>query len=153
VSIDVRVATTVRKPRAVVASVLFDPRYEPDWRAAVLDAYPVEDKPLRAGARIERVTRFLGVRQTDVAEVLELAPDRFLEIAVFKPFPMKQRLELEGIPEGAIVHLRLRGRLPWWWLPARPLLRTTIRRSAIRDLTNLKRFMESNEYRRLDQDE
>ena len=146
---DIQVASTVRKPRGIVAAVMLDPVHEPDWRHGVLDAVLLDDTPLRAGIRIERLTRSKGLEQTDVAEVLELAPGRFLERVVHKPFWMKIRYDLKGIPEGTIARVRMRGRCPWYYAILGPVVTWRLRQAAIRDLAALKYLLESNDYREL----
>jgi hypothetical protein len=139
----VEVAVTIRRPRSDVAAVMFNPRYDAAWIGAVVAAEPASSEPLRTGATVARITRFLGRRITQRREVVAHAPNRYVELTAAAPLNLRIRYELEGIPEGTIARVRAagtpRGSLRFLARALTPLLR----RAVVRDLGRLKTLLES----------
>lgn len=140
--IDVNAATTIRRLRADVAEVMFDPILQPRWTSTVLETGPL-DGPARQGAHFARVTHRFGRRRREVVEILDHMPNQRLELAVQQPFAMHIAYELQPIPEGTIARIRAHGRVSGPLRLFRPMLRAILRRSIRRDLDALKSLVES----------
>lgn len=140
-SIDVQPEILIRRPRAQVASFMFEPRNDALWTTGVIECRPLTDGPLRAGARVERVVKFLGRRFGYQYEVVA-ADERSVEMTVEQPFPMQIRYELEDAPEGTRVRIRARGDASGFFRLASPIMSRMVRRNITADLTALKKHLE-----------
>lgn len=140
-SIDVQPEILIRRPRAQVASFMFEPRNDALWTTGVIECRPLTDGPLRAGARVERVVKFLGRRFGYQYEVVA-ADERSVEMSVEQPFPMQIRYELEDAPEGTRVRIRARGDASGFFRLASPIMSRMVRRNITADLTALKKHLE-----------
>ena len=96
-STDVRVETTIARPRAVVAAFMFDPRNDAAWTKNVIAVNPRQDGRLRAGARVERTVKFLG-RTFRLRVRSDGGRRRLVEMKVTEPFPVQIRYELADAP-------------------------------------------------------
>jgi hypothetical protein len=142
-TIDVEAALTIRKPRRDVAAVMFNPRYDTAWIGGLVAVHPVPPGPLRHGTRMKRVSRYLGCRFARRLEVVHHVPERAAELTTQKPFPLRWRYELEGIPEGTITRIRAQGGGTGLLRLASPMLSIWLRRGMQRDLLRLKRLLEA----------
>lgn len=140
--IDVQTEVTIRRPRASVAAYMFDPKNDAAWTTGVVECRPLSDGPLRAGARVERVTKFLGRQFAYTYEVVDADLDSFVEIKVDQPFPMRIRYTLEDSPEGTVARIRASGEAGGFFRIAGPLLGRMVRRNIRADLEQLKRQLE-----------
>ena len=140
--IEVQVATTIRRTRSVVASVMFDPRYEVEWVSGVRAVRWLDDGVLRAGSRIERQIRLRGRGCLDVAVVADHVPDRFIEFTAGRALRLRIRYALESIPEGTIARVHAWGEATGGLRLLTPILAALLRRRIIRDLDALKALLE-----------
>jgi hypothetical protein len=145
--IDVEVATTIRRPRAAVALVMFNPDHDTAWVSGVRAARRMDSGDLRFGSQVERHVSFLGRRYTDVATIQDHVPNRLLAFTAERPLRLQTRYELEGIPEGAIARVHVRGDAVGLLRSLRPALRVFLRRKLIRDLDALKALLEQGAFR------
>jgi hypothetical protein len=142
-STDVKVEVTIARPRAAVAAFMFDPRNDATWTTGVLEAHPRQEGRLRAGARVERVAKFLGRRFAYEYEVTAASGDDFVEMSVTEPFPMHIRYELADAPEGGtLARIHATGEARGFFRVAAPLLNPMVRRSIAADLKKLKECVE-----------
>jgi hypothetical protein len=142
-STDVKVEVAIARPRAAVAAFMFDPRNDATWTTGVLEAHPRQQGRLRAGARVERVAKFLGRRFAYEYEVTAASGDDFVEMSVTEPFPMHIRYELADAPDGGtLARIHATGEARGFFRVAAPLLNPMVRRSIAADLKKLKECVE-----------
>jgi hypothetical protein len=146
-STDVRVAVTIHRPRAVVASFMFDPKNDVAWTTGVIDVRPLSqmvEGRLDVGAKVERTSRFLGKTFAYTYEVIEAAADRTVLMRVEQPFPMQIRYELDDAGDGstvAVIHAR--GEAGGFYRIAAPLLNRMVKKNITKDLEALKACLEA----------
>src|SRR5688500_2151454 len=121
-SIDIRAEVVIKKPRAAVAAYMFDPRNEAVWTTGVVQSKPLTDGPTRAGTKVERISQFTGRQFPYVYEVTAADAERFVDIKVDNPFPMRIRYELEDAPEGTRASIRASGDATGFFKMAAPLM-------------------------------
>jgi hypothetical protein len=142
-SIDVETRVTIRRPRAEVAAFMFDPRNDMIWTKAVIACRQLDEGPLGKGTRVERTVKFLGRRFSYVYEVLEADLERFLELAVTQPFPMRVRYQLDDDGDGGtIAAIRTWGDATGFFRLAAPLMAPMVRKNITRDLELMKAHLE-----------
>lgn len=143
-SIDVAAEVEIARPRAEVAAFMFDPKQDARWTTGVVEAKPLQDGLLRAGARVDRVSEFLGRRLEYRIEVTAAEPERFVEMLATQPFEIRVRYELEDIEGGrTVARIRTAGGGTGFFKLAAPLLAKMVRRSITADLAKLKECLES----------
>ena len=141
-SVDVRVETTIARPRAAVASIMFDPKNDAAWTSGVIEVTPLTPGRLRAGSRVERKVHFMGRTFGYEYRVTSAGGDRFVEMEVDKPFPMKIRYELDDASSGTVARIHARGDASGFFRIGGPLLGWMVRRSIAKDLAGLKAVVE-----------
>ena len=142
------VAMTIRRTRAEVAAVMFDPRYDTAWIGLLRKSAGQAPGPIRQGSKIAREWRWLGRDVPETAEVTEHVPGRSLAMSTQLPFGLRIRYALEGIPEGTIARIHAEGCVTGALrFVARPL-DALLRLAVTRDLERLKTLMESGTWRR-----
>ena len=135
--------TVIARRRADVAAYMFDPARDLEWTHGIVASRALTDGALRAGASVERVTRFLGREFTYRYEVTAFEPDSLVAMQVTRPFPMDVRYELEDAPEGTRVRIRASGNPGGFFGLWSPLLRRMVQRNISRDLASLKARLEN----------
>jgi hypothetical protein len=144
-STDVKVEVAIARPRAAVAAFMFDPRHDAAWTTGVLEVRPRQEGRLRAGARVERVAKFLGRKFAYEYEVTAASGDDFVEMRVTEPFPMHIRYELADAPDGGtLARIHATGEARGFFRVAGPLLNPMVRRSIAADLKKLKECVETS---------
>ena len=141
-SVDVRVETAIKRPRSAVAAIMFDPKNDAAWTSGVIEVTPLTPGRLRAGSRVERKVRFMGRTFGYEYRVIAADGDRFVEMEVDKPFPMKIRYELEDSAGGTVARIHARGDASGFFKIGGPLLGWMVRRSIAKDLAGLKAVIE-----------
>jgi hypothetical protein len=141
--VDVHCEVLVQRPRADVAAFMFDPKNDALWTTGVVECRPLTDGPLRAGSRVERVTKFLGRTFGYQYEVVSADAESFVEMRVDEPFPMRIRYELEDRPRGTLARIRAQGDASGFFRLASPLLGRMVRRNITNDLETLKEYLEA----------
>lgn len=140
--IDIQTQVTIQRPPAEVAGFMFDPRNDAIWTTGVIECRPLTEGPLRAGSRVERVTKFLGRQFGYTYEVVDADGERFVEMRVEQPFPMQIRYELEDAPGGTLARIRARGDATGFFRMAAPFLGRMVRRNITNDLETMKEYLE-----------
>jgi hypothetical protein len=143
-SVDVHAEVFVRRPRADVARYMFDPRNDAVWTTGVVECRPEQEGLLRTGAKVERVSKFLGRRMAYRIEVVDHDDERFVEMFAKEPFPIHVRYELEDAAGGTIARIRTRGEGTGFYRVAAPFLSRMVRRSITNDLENLREVLEGH---------
>ena len=135
----------IARPRAAIAAMMFDPAKAHLWSSGVSACRPLGPGPIRAGSRVEQVSRVFGLRTVAVYEVVSLEPDRFLEIRLPGPFDTWCLHELEDCAAGTLVRIRTKavGGDPGFFRNFGALLRMMTRYNLRRDLSKLKRVVEA----------
>ncbi len=141
-AVDVRPQVLVRKPRAEVASFMFDPANDLKWTGGITSSRPAQPGLLVAGAKVERTASFLGRTFNYGYEVTEHEPDRLVEMKVDRPFPMLVRYELADDPAGTLVAIHAVGTPGRFFGWASPVMARQVRRSISGDLGRLRAVLE-----------
>ena len=138
--LDVTVTDLVDASPARVRDIMFDPRQDPAWMAAV-KSVEVITEDLRPGARVRRTGRFLGRTLRWTTEVTSVSTQT-LELQIVDG-PMRgtvtYRIEPEG--RGCRVTIRNIGHAPGF--APRWLVTLAMRRSLAADLRRLKHAAET----------
>jgi len=140
-SVDVRAEVTIARPIGEVAAVMFDPCQDALWTNGVVEAKPMQEGPLRRGARVERVSKFLGRRFEYIIEVVD-ASDRHVDMIATRPFEMKVRYELESDGESTRTAIRTSGGGTTFFRVAGPFLSRMVKRAISNDLEALRKLLE-----------
>lgn len=143
------VAVTIRRSRADVAAVMFNPRYDADWVGDAATRPPRLSRSLQPGDQIPRGFRLLGYRLGALCDVVAHVPDHRLEMVGPPPLGLQIRYEFEGIPEGTIVRIWAQSAPPPRLRRLTPVLSALLRQAVRRDLGRLKALLESGGRRRL----
>lgn len=143
-SVDVEVATTIRRPVAVVAAFAGDPTHAPEWYVNIRSVEWRTPEPVAIGSRMDFVAHFLGRRLAYTYEVVEMEPERRLVMRTADgPFPMETTYEWEPAGEGATrMTLRNRGNPSGFFRVAAPLMERAMRRATTKDLARLTALLE-----------
>jgi len=139
--LDIRPGITIRRPRREVAVIMFDTANEEFWLETYRKVDP--DDP----ATSERLMRFLLRDRPVDLRVTARDPERFVELQAESPYEIMIRQDLESIPEGTLVRIRIRVHLRGWMRPLRRLVALRLRRSLIADLETLKSIVENSPHR------
>jgi uncharacterized membrane protein len=137
--IDVMVTREMRAAPDRVRAVMFEPRNDPRWMAAVTSVEPQGDSS-SPGARVRRVGRFLG-RELRWTTELVSASDAHVDLRIIDG-PMRGTVRYEITPSagGSTVSIRNVGEAPGF-APAL-LLKFFMRRSLDADLRRLQALVE-----------
>jgi hypothetical protein len=141
------VAVTIRRSRAEVAAVMFDPRYDAAWIGRIRKSATLAPGPLARGTKIAREWRWFGRNVAETTEVAEHVPGRSVAMTTQLPFGLRIRYALEGIPEGTIARIHAEGRTTGLLRFAARPLNALLRSAVIRDLHRLKMLLESGAWR------
>ncbi len=139
-TLDVSVTEVVAAPPTHVRAIMFDPRHDPSWMAAVKAVEPLTED-LRPGARVRRVGRFLGRTLRWTTEVTGISADALDLRIVDGPMRGTVMYRIAGEDPGTRVTIRNQGDAPGF-APAW-LLKIAMRRSLTADLRRLKKVAEA----------
>lgn len=142
-TVDVRPSVVVRRPRTEVAAFMFDPANDLRWTGGITASTPARPGPLVQGVTVERTARFLGRRFTYGYVVTRHEPERLVELAVDRPFPMLIRYELADHPDGTTVAIHATGTPGRFFGWATPLLARQVHRNIAADLDRLRDCLET----------
>ena len=142
-SVDVSCEVLIRRPRAAVAAVMFDPTRDAEWTTGVVEVRPLTEGRLRTGSRVERISRFLGRKFGYLVEVTDHEDDRRVVMGVTKPFPMTIHYELEDVDGGTLARIRTNGEPKGFFRIAGPAMTPMVRKNITHDLENLKAIVEA----------
>jgi uncharacterized membrane protein len=140
-ALDVMVGQTMAASADRVRAVMFDPRQDPGWMAAVRSVEPLGDETV-PGARVRRVGRFLGRTLRWTTEVVAARQDE-LELRIVDG-PMRGTVTYHIEPSGTGSHVTIRNTGEAPALAPRWLLRIAMRRSLAADLRRLKHVVEGH---------
>ena len=143
-SVDVRPEAFIRRPRSEVAAFMFDPANDLAWTGGITSSTPARPGRLAQGSTVEREAKFLGRTFTYGYVVSEHEPDRLVELAVEKPFPMTVRYELEDADGGTMVAIHAKGTPGRFFRWATPIMSRQVRKSIQGDLQRLCAALEGD---------
>ena len=143
--VDVRTETTIARSAADVAAYAAEPTNAPAWYANIRSAEWRTTPPLRVGAALEFVARFLGRRLRYTYEVVEHEPGaRLVMRTAHGPFPMETTYTWEPLADGTTrMTLRNRGAPAGFARSLTPLLAPAMRHANRKDLAALKALLEA----------
>ena len=145
-TLEIRPGITVRRPRREVAAVIFNPRYDESWMETLRPVDPEDVEP-QNGADQPRLIRFLLRDVVVWLRETSREPGRFVEFEAEDPYKLWIRQDLESIPEGTLVRMRIRVALTGLPRLLSPLVYRRLRRSVIGDLEALKALVENSPHR------
>jgi hypothetical protein len=137
-TLDVSVTDVIHAPPARIRAVMFDPRQDPTWMAAVKDVQTGEE--LTPGASVRRTGRFLG-RTLRWTTVVSAVTEQTLDLEIVDG-PMRGTVAYRIEPEGTNSRVTIRnigaapGFAPRW------ILQYAMRRALAADLARLKHVVE-----------
>jgi uncharacterized membrane protein len=143
--VNVETAIEIACSPAAVAAYASDPDNAPAWYENITSVEWKSSKPVGIGSRIEFVAQFLGRRLSYTYEVTEMVEnERFVMSTSQGPFPMETTYLWEATGDGRTrMTLRNRGEPAGFSKLAAPIMARAMRRANEKDLTRLKRLMES----------
>jgi len=137
--LDVTVSLAMVAPPDRVVGVMFDPRQDPGWMAAVTSVEPLS-VDMSPGARVRRTGRFLGRTLRWTTEVVSARPNELELRIVDGPMRGTVTYRVDASGSGSLVSIRNTGEAPG--LAPRWLLTMAMRRSLDADLRRLRRLVE-----------
>lgn len=142
--VDVRTEIEIDRPRAEVAAYAADPGNATTWYKNIRSVEWKTEGPLRVGARIAFVAKFLGRTLAYTYEVREHVPgERFVMSTADGPFPMETTYEwTETSGGGTRMSLRNQGEPSGFAKVAGTAMATAMRRANQKDLERLKAELE-----------
>ncbi len=143
-AVDVVSEIVIACPREVVASFAADPDNAPEWYVNIQSVEWKTPRPVKVGAQIAFVARFLGRRLAYTYQVVEYTPGQSLTMRTAEgPFPMETSYKWESIGETATrMTLRNRGRPTGFSGLMTPLTSFMMKRANRKDLERLKQILE-----------
>lgn len=140
--LDVSVGQTIQAAPTRVRAVMFDPRQDPGWMAAVrsVELFAGHDDP---GGRVRRVGRFMGRPLRWTTELVSSSPNQLDLRIVEGPMHGTVTYRIEASGAASYVSIRNTGEAPGF--APRWLLAWAMRRSLTADLKRLQRLVEGNE--------
>jgi uncharacterized protein YndB with AHSA1/START domain len=147
VAVDVLTEIVIDRPCAEVAAYAGDPSRAPDWYVNIESVQWRTPAPLRPGATMDFVARFLGRRLAYTYEVAEFVPgERLVMRTAQGPFPMETTYAWEPVDASRTrMTLRNRGEPSGFGKVAAPVMAAAMRRANQKDLANLKRILEHSD--------
>jgi uncharacterized membrane protein len=144
--VDVQTEIEIKRPRGEVAAYVSNPDNAMTWYQNIKSVEWKTPKPVAAGSRIAFVAQFLGRRLAYTYEVKEIVPgERFVMSTSEGKFPMETTYTWEDTANGATkMTLRNRGRPAGFSKIAAPMMAGAMRRANNKDLTRLKRILETS---------
>ena len=132
----------IERPPADVFAYTTDPEKLPEWQSTALEAR--SEGPVRQGAHVTEVRKFLGRRMETDVEVTAYEQDRrFALKAVSGPVPFDFEQTLEPSDGGTNVNVVLEAAPGGFFKLAEPLVERAVRRQMQADYEQLKDILEA----------
>jgi uncharacterized protein YndB with AHSA1/START domain len=144
-AVDVLTETVINRSRDQVAAYAADPAQAPTWYANIESVGWRTPPPLAVGSQLDFVARFLGRRLAYTYEIVELVPgERLVMRTAEGPFPMETTYTWESVGnQRTRMTLRNRGEPSGFARVGAPVMAAAMRRANRKDLSALKRLLES----------
>jgi uncharacterized protein YndB with AHSA1/START domain len=135
----------IERPRELVAGYVSNPDHAPEWYVNIKSIEWQTTPPAAVGSRMEFVAQFLGRRLAYTYEIVDLVPgERLVMRTAQGPFPMETTYTWQDSGDGRTrMTLRNRGEPSGFSNLAAPLMAAAMRRENRKDLSRLKRLLES----------
>ena len=137
--VDVSVSELIAAPPSRVRAIMFDPRLDPQWMAAVTSVQPLGDATT-AGAQVRRTGRFLGRTLRWTTEITAVSGNRLDLTIVDGPMRGTVAYQIDRDGDGSRVTITNIGQAPGF--APRWLLRFAMRRALAADLRRPKQIVE-----------
>jgi uncharacterized membrane protein len=132
----------IERPPAEVFAYTTDPEKLPEWQSTALEAR--SEGPVRQGAHMTEVRKFLGRRMETEVEVTAYEQDRRFAIKVVSgPVPFNFEETFEPSNGGTNVNVVLEGEPGGFFKLAEPLVERAVRRQIQADYEQLKDILEA----------
>lgn len=144
-AVDVETSIEIGAPREVVAGYAMDPDNAPSWYANIKSIAWRTEPPLGVGSRLDFVAHFLGQRLAYTYEVTEYVPGEWLVMRTAQgPFPMQTSYRFDALSDRSTrMTLHNSGEPAGFAKLTAPIMASAMRAANRKDLTNLKRLVES----------
>jgi uncharacterized protein YndB with AHSA1/START domain len=142
---DARLSVTISRPLGEVFTVLTDPEKTPKWSASAVEERWLTPGPPTIGSRRLAVTKLIGRRSQNIAEVTAYEPNRMWEMKSVSGPPFVARAEFARTDGGTRVDWRWTFLLRGPMRPFGPIVARLFGRLFAKDLVRLKRMMETGE--------
>lgn len=144
-AVDVETSIEIGAPREVVAGYAMDPDNAPSWYANIKSIAWRTEPPLGVGSRLDFVAHFLGRRLAYTYEVTEYVPGEWLVMRTAQgPFPMQTSYRFDALSDRSTrMTLHNSGEPAGFAKLTAPIMASAMRAANRKDLTNLKRLVES----------
>ncbi|MGE3975307.1 MAG: SRPBCC family protein [Bdellovibrionales bacterium] len=145
-NVDVLTEIKIHCPRDLVANYASDPNNAPKWYVNIKAVELKTPGPLKIGSQMTFIAHFLGRRLEYTYEVTEfLSGSKFQMKTAEGPFPMETTYEWKEIDSNTTqMTLRNRGTPTGFSALLAPFMSAAMRRANRKDLTLLKRMLESS---------
>jgi hypothetical protein len=144
-TVDAKAEIVIERPRAEVASVMFDPKCDKLWIGGLRNVFPQTSGLLKKGAKVERVGDFLNRRFSANVLVIKDEPNKYVELSADEPFEMRVRYELNDVENGTLVKLQVQsvGENEYRQMPA-TIFAKAVNDAVTTDLRALKKHLENS---------
>lgn len=144
-TVDVSSEIVINASPQRVAAYAGDPSNAPAWYVNIKSVEWLTPPPVTVGSRMSFVAHFLGRRLAYTYEVVELVPgERLVMRTAQGPFPMETTYTWQPHgADGTRMTLRNRGEPSGFAAIAAPMMAAAMRRANAKDLTALKRLLET----------
>ena len=142
--VDVATDIVINRGPDVVSAYASDPSNAPVWYENIKGVEWKTEPPVRVGAQMAFVAKFLGRRIAYTYEVTDFVPGRRLVMRTTEgPFPMETTYTWEATLDGSTrMTLRNRGVPTGFSRIVAPVMAMAVRRANQKDLAALKRILE-----------
>jgi uncharacterized protein YndB with AHSA1/START domain len=144
VAVDVLTEIEIERPREQVAAYACEPDNATAWYENIEAVEWKSSRPLRVGAEVAFVARFLGRTLSYTYEIVDLVPNERLVMRTAQgPFPMETTYAFADVSGGGTtMTLRNRGEPSGFSKLAAPFMARTVRRANRKDLARVKEILE-----------
>jgi uncharacterized protein YndB with AHSA1/START domain len=145
-SVDVSTDVVIDRLPSTVSAFAADPDNVPKWYVNIKTVEWKTPRPMTVGSRVAFVAEFLGRRLAYTYEIVELVPSQRLVMRTADgPFPMETTYTWQALDHGRTrMTLRNRGNPAGFSNWVAPFMAFAMRRANRKDLSSLKRLLESS---------
>lgn len=144
--VDVRTEIEIGCPADKVFEYVSNPDNARNWYVNIKSVEWKTDPPAKVGSQIAFKAKFLGRELAYTYEIRELLPDQKMVMSTEEgPFPMETTYSVKAIDEyKSLIELRNRGYPSGFSKLMTPLMVPAMRKANTKDLTLLKKILESS---------
>ena len=139
------VTTTINRPVEDVFAVVSNFEHNTKWSSATIEDRITSPGPIGVGATAHLVSKFLGRRIENDAEITEVEPNWQITMrSTTGPFPFRGSLTVEPVEGGTRLNTTFELEPGGFFKVAEPLVVRMAKRQLESDLANLKDLMEAH---------